>query len=82
MENKTLHFLWDSRHFLKELKKDYKKFLIFFIYSLSNSSLRISSQDVSNLISIMIFEKHFLHSMFFLHKIKIFSKNYYCKYLY
>ena len=30
MENKTLHFLWDSRHFLKELKKDYKKFLIFF----------------------------------------------------
>ena len=30
MENKTLYFLWDSRHFLKELKKDYKKFLIFF----------------------------------------------------
>ena len=30
MKNKTLHFLWDSRHFLKELKKDYKKFLIFF----------------------------------------------------
>ena len=30
MENKTLYFLWDSRHFLKELKKDYKKFLILF----------------------------------------------------
>ncbi len=31
---KTLHFLWDSRHFLKELKKDYKKFLIFFFINL------------------------------------------------
>ena len=30
MKNKTLHFLCDSRHFLKDLKKDYKKFLIFF----------------------------------------------------
>jgi len=30
MKNKTLHFLCNSRHFLKDLKKDYKKFLIFF----------------------------------------------------
>ena len=30
MKNKTLHFLCDSRHFLKDLKKEYKKFLIFF----------------------------------------------------
>ena len=26
MKNKTLHFLCDSRHFLKDLKKGYKKF--------------------------------------------------------
>ena len=30
MKNKTLHFLWDNRHFLEDLKKGYKKLLIFF----------------------------------------------------
>ena len=30
MKNKTLHFFWDSRHFLEDLKKGYKKLLIFF----------------------------------------------------
>ena len=50
MKNKTLHFLCDSRHFLKDLKKDYKKFLIFFFLGI----LLLFCQQRSSIINIII----------------------------
>ena len=50
MKNKTLHFLCDSRHFLKDLKKDYKKFLIFFFLGI----LLLLYQQRSSIINIMV----------------------------
>ena len=50
MKNKTLHFLCDSRHFLKDLKKDYKKFLIFFFLGI----LLLFCQQRSSIINIMV----------------------------
>ncbi|KXA24574.1 hypothetical protein HMPREF3221_00470 [Fusobacterium nucleatum] len=42
MKNKTLHFLLDSRHFLEDLKKGYKKLLIFFLrYFITSLSTKI-----------------------------------------
>ena len=50
MKNKDLHFLCDSRHFLKDLKKDYKKFLIFFFLGI----LLLFCQQRSSIINIII----------------------------
>ena len=50
MKNKTLHFLCDSRHFLKDLKKDYKKFLIFFFLGI----LLLLYQQRSSIINIIV----------------------------
>jgi len=50
MKNKTLHFLCDSRHFLKNLKKDYKKFLIFFFSGI----LLLLYQQRFSIINIMV----------------------------
>ena len=50
MKNKALHFLCDSRHFLKDLKKDYKKFLIFFFSGI----LLLLYQQRSSIINIMV----------------------------
>ena len=50
MKNKTLHFLCDSRHFLKDLKKDYKKFLIFFFSGI----LLLLYQQRFSIINIMV----------------------------
>ena len=50
MKNKALHFLCDSRHFLKDLKKDYKKFLIFFFLGI----LLLLYQQRSSIINIIL----------------------------
>ena len=50
MKNKALHFLCDSRHFLKDLKKDYKKFLIFFFLGI----LLLLYQQRSSIINIIV----------------------------
>lgn len=50
MKNKTLYFLCDSRYFLEELKKGYKKFLIFFFLGI----LLLIYQQRSSLINIII----------------------------
>ena len=50
IKNKTLHFLCDSRHFLKDLKKDYKKFLIFFFLGI----LLLLYQQRSSIINIIL----------------------------
>ena len=50
MKNKTLHFLCDSRHFKKDFKKDYKKFLIFFFLGI----LLLLCQQRSSIINIIL----------------------------
>ena len=50
MKNKALHFLCDSRHFFKDLKKDYKKFLIFFFSGI----LLLLYQQRFSIINIMV----------------------------
>ena len=50
MKNKTLHFLCNSRQFLKDLKKDYKKFLILFFLGI----LLLLYQQRFSIINIMV----------------------------
>lgn len=60
MENKTLYFLCDSRYFLEEIKRGYKKFLIFFFLGI----LLLIYQQRSSLINIII--ALFSYSLFLL----------------
>ena len=49
-KNKALHFLCDSRHFLKDLKKDYNKFFIVFFSGI----LLLLYQQRFSIINIMV----------------------------